>query len=187
MQQRKRYGTLTAAQAHAWDQSKARTGIGELGALAYMEDSPMTAPQRQGRLKRAHKKGKRQHPLEHHNSDWTVAAIDAVVAEAGAPLLNAEVAASVDCSDMVLLGQRAWEYGDKERCVYVVASLTCLRMMEKLDNPSCIKLCADATFKHTFGGWCIAPIGTLTKHYGMTTPRGTCGAPVKAWATYRYP
>ena len=57
MQQRKRYGTLTAAQAHAWDQNKARTGIGKLGALAYMEDPTMTAPKSQGRLKRAHKEG----------------------------------------------------------------------------------------------------------------------------------
>ena len=51
-QQRKRYGTLTAAQAHAWDASKARTGIGKLGALAYMEESPLTAPQSHQRLKR---------------------------------------------------------------------------------------------------------------------------------------
>ena len=77
--QRKRFGTLTPAQAQAWDASKAPTGIGKLGALASMEVSPCDARQSQGRLKRQRRTSRPEDPSNFDAEMWPVAAIDALL------------------------------------------------------------------------------------------------------------
>ena len=52
----KHHGVMTAEQEEKWKNSEAKTGVGKLGALAFMEQSPPAIEQSQGKLRRARKK-----------------------------------------------------------------------------------------------------------------------------------
>ena len=108
--QRKRHRALTTEQASIWQRSKAGTAVGKLGAFAFVEGSPPSIQQSQGRLKRQRKLSTaargvaRDAPLE----AWPIVLIDKAIADAGIKQEPGGELLLAPELDTLLLGRTTW-------------------------------------------------------------------------------
>jgi len=170
-------GFATDHQKHLMAESKAK-GVGKIVSVCNLAD-PFPQDHQVMRWCARERKKSGAGDQEEAPKEWPVALIDAMLLKAGIK----EFEESCGENDAVLLDKIAWEEDGKERCAYVIGSKATLRIFQLLVNKSYIKIGADATFKKTFDGWCLIPIGPITKRYAKTRPPGTT-SPVSAWASH---
>ena len=139
--QHKRYGTFTTDQLQKWKDSAAKTGVGKLGAFAFSPETPLSAPQSQGRLKRQ-RKAKRGQTKPQQMDEWPIFLIDREIQKAQIKCEDMILPDTGDNLDVCLLGRHVWTDDGKDRVAYVFSSRAVINTLTKLANKDHVKLCS---------------------------------------------
>ena len=158
--------------------SQAR-GVGKVVAVCELQEPLPQDEQVKSWCGRERKKSRVAANVEESPKEWPVALIDDLLTQAGFQSFTD----AADVHQVLLLDRLVWEEDGKERCAYVVGTKATLGVLRKLSNKRYIKIGADATFKKTFGDWCLIPIGPISKRYARTRTPGS-KALVSAWASH---
>ena len=204
--QRKKGGTVTAAQRAVLDASASANAFGRLVALNHMKDeSPPDKMQEKNRVKNRSRKAcsaekaRLKKALKFEEDNRTAFTVDdiadairaaGVVWRADVALQEAVAGAltddSVESDDLVVLSFQTFARASGKRgCCAVVTTKELLQVPARLGNPDYIKVAVDATFKDIFGDWKLMPLGVLSKHLALSTlDQGIRG---KCWCTHCTP
>jgi hypothetical protein len=185
-------GTVNEEQRCELDSSLARSSAGRLVSVNHIEESPPSLKQEASRTKnKNHREKKRDDalPLDTAKEDWTPQEILEEMSAAGvlqgsvAQCLstNAENSHKLYCVTHKTYRLQSGAVG----FTAVLTTPTYLRQALQLENPSYIKIAADATFKDVFGDCCLIPCGVLSKLYSRTT--GSEGCQHEAWCSHFTP